>query len=77
MYSNNILNFQGYDNFKCLYKNVWKRIECTTYMYIYKGIYVYTCIRIIIYPYIHVCICTLLVLVGWLGFMAYQPLQVI
>ena len=30
MYSNNILNFQEYDNSKCLYKKVWKLIECTT-----------------------------------------------
>ena len=31
MYSNNILNFQVYDNFKFLYKKVWKLIECTMY----------------------------------------------
>ena len=34
MYSNNILNFQVYDNFKCLYKKVWKLIECKTYIII-------------------------------------------
>ena len=40
MYSNNIVNFQEvYDNFKCLYKKVWKLIECTTYIYIYAQIY--------------------------------------
>ena len=32
MYSNNIVNFQEF-NFKCLYKKVWKLIECTTYIY--------------------------------------------
>ena len=32
MYNNNILNFQNFDNFKCLYKKVWKPIEYTTYM---------------------------------------------
>ena len=32
MYSNNILNFQVYDNFEYLYKKFWKLIECTTYL---------------------------------------------
>ena len=32
MYSNNILNFLVYDNFKCLYKKFWKLIEGTMYM---------------------------------------------
>ena len=32
MCSNNILNFQVCDNFKCLYKKVWKLIEGTTYL---------------------------------------------
>ena len=35
-YSNNIVNFQEfYDNFKCLYKKVWKPIECTMYLRIF------------------------------------------
>ena len=32
MYSNNILNFQILDNFKCLYKKVWKLTEGTAYI---------------------------------------------
>ena len=36
MYSNNIVNFQEYDNFKCLYKKVWKLIEGTTFMHGYE-----------------------------------------
>ena len=31
MYSNNSEFSRVYDNFKCLYKKVWKLIECTTY----------------------------------------------
>ena len=37
MYSNNIVNFQEYDNFKCLYKKVWKLIEGTTYLRILEA----------------------------------------
>ena len=39
MYSNNVLNFQEFlDNLKCLYKNVWKPIECNIYIGIWiKG----------------------------------------
>ena len=42
MYSNNILNFQEYDNFKCLHKKVWKLIECITHTHTYIYIYIYT-----------------------------------
>ena len=32
MYSNNSEFSRVYNNFKCLYKKVWKLIECTTYI---------------------------------------------
>ena len=35
MYRNNILTLRVYDNFKCLYKNVWKLIEYTSYICIF------------------------------------------
>ena len=36
MYSNNILNFQeSTTTLNACTKNIWKRIECTTYIYIY------------------------------------------
>ena len=42
IHSNKIMNFQESTVIlKCLYKKVWKLIECKTYIYIY--IYIYIC----------------------------------
>ena len=41
MYRNNSEFSRVYDNFKYLYKKVWKLIECTIYIYIYKHTAVY------------------------------------
>ena len=34
-----------YDNFKCLYRKVWKLIEGTSCLYIYIYIYIYMCVK--------------------------------
>ena len=45
-YSNYIVNFQeSDDNFKCLYKKVWKLMEFTTYISLYISLYLSTDLR--------------------------------
>ena len=69
MYSNNIVNFQESSTIlnACTKKSG----------NLLNAPYIYICIYIYIYIYIYICVCVCVcvcVLVGWLDFMAYQPL---